>query len=787
MSAHPFKLAPVALATALAIGTVVSCAAMAQSAPTAASAEAVHTINLPAQALGAALNELARQVGLQLLVQRELVEGKRAPAIAGQLTARQALDRMLAGSGLTAQTDGPTVVLKPLPPPPMAGNQPEVSLQAVEVIGRAETQTFAETSFSTTKTQTHILDIPQSVSSVTKEVIGEQDLRTLNDIAPFVAGVNEFSVYDDLTIRGFRSSDDRRVNGLRTYNNFWTQPLVAHLEKVEVIKGPAAATFGDASPGGVINMVTKKPLKETRRTVEASVGSFDHRYAAADLTGPLNSDKSLLYRLNAATEDTGSFRNEVFRKRYTIAPSLSWLPSAQTRVNLDLVYSDSKGILDRGQPNIQGAQRLGIVPIEVSVTQPGDRLNQKSLNASLSLDHKLNDQWSFALAHQHHHYDERMNEHGLNSYLSPSVIDLYFNDRFSDAQVDSTSAYFSGKFNTGPLAHRMVIGVDRVVREDSGRNRWAENIGSFDLLAPEYRRRDTAAYVYYPFSLYGGETRTEALYVSDQLSFGRWELLAGLRHDRFKTMGYEDDVVTPAQSGRRTSPRLGAVYKLDDMTSAYASWIKGFEPPESWMNSPTYGGPFKPQDSELMEVGLKRLAMDGRLMLTAALYELTKNNAVVYANNPDNPDLYVQRGQERARGIEFEAKGQLTDAISVIANYAYNDAVISKDTDPSNIGKTKENAPKHAATIWSKYQWSNGWAAGLGVTHVGQRETFVQALQLPAYTVFNAGLYYSTRQLDYALTVKNLTDRTHWTGGYNFGRVFPGTPRSINLNVKYKF
>lgn len=186
-------------------------------------------------------------------------------------------------------------------------------------------------------------------------------------------------------------------------------------------------------------------------------------------------------------------------------------------------------------------------------------------------------------------------------------------------------------------------------------------------------------------------------------------------------------------------------------------------------------------------MGVKHLAFDKRLLATASIYHLEKNNAIVYANHPDNEDLYVQRGQEAARGVELELNGKVNDQIMVLANYAYNDAKITEDTDPANINKPKENAPKHAGLLNVRYSFLPNWAIEGGVQYVGGRHTFVEALKLPSYTIFNAGLQFKQPSYEAALTVKNLTDKVHWTGGYNFGRLFPGNPRQVDLSVSYRF
>lgn len=778
---------PLALAAAIsvALGAMHAPLTHAQSGATAAASPM--SINIPAQPLGRALNELARQANLQMTFPAALVSGKAAPAVSGSLTARQALQRLLAGSGLVASVEGNTVVVKQAPP---ASSADAPTLQTVEVFGRMENEAFSEFSFAATKTQTHILDIPQSVSAVTKEVIEEQSLRLLNDIAPYVAGVNEFSTYNDLTIRGFRSSDDRRLNGMRVFNNFWSQPPIAHLERVEVIKGPAAAMFGDASPGGVINLVSKKPLKETRREVQAGVGSYDYRFAAADLTESLNEGGSILYRLNAAIEDTDTFRDLVTRNNKTLAPSFSFILPTNTRINLDWVYVDAGGVVDRGQPNVRNSQSLGQVPINVSFTQIGDRVEQENSDITVSLEQKLNEQWTGVVSYMHSRYDEQFVEHRNDRWLTDTTLSLRYGERQTESRIDSVSAYLSGDIRFGDWRHRIVAGVDHMDRDDGSDEVFARGDAldggvTFDVLNPVNTVRNVSAYVLTPYS-WSSAGKTTGVYVQDHISFANWDFLVGLRKDRFNTSGLDDGVPNDPQSDSQISPRFSVGYKLSDSSNFYGSWLTGFQPPESWTASALYGGPFKPEESELFEIGYKRMLNDDRLLFTTALYQLTKTNAIVWANDDDNPDLYIQRGEERARGYEVELSGQVTQRIGVIANYAYNDAKVTDDPDPAIVGKRKENAPRHAAAIWGRYRFDNGLGVGLGMQYVGKRATF-DSLELPSYTLFNAGLFYNLPSTEFALTVKNLTDKTHWTGGYNYERTFPGDPRSVNLTLKHRF
>jgi len=662
-------------------------------------------------------------------------------------------------------------------------------LETVEVLGRKEQTAFANETFSATKFKADILDIGQSISVVTKELIQDQGLVRLNDVTPYVAGANEFSVYNDITIRGFRNSDDRRVNGLRTYNDFWSQDVIAHVERVEIIKGPAAVTFGDASPGGVVNVVTKKPLDDTRHSVSTRLGSFDEKYVAIDTTGPLNGQ--VLYRLNIAREDSESFRDEIFNQNTIIAPSVTLLPFEKTRINIDYVYIDNTGVADRGQPNIRGSQSLGEIPIETSLSQPGDELSTESNSFTVSLDQKINDQWSFALAHNMVDYEQKFVEHRTSGFVdgSDSEIWLQYGDRDAEADVTSTSGYFTGAFSTGAWEHKLVFGVDAVESENIQSQVGQDNVDIIDLRQPETinRPRDISSYtlVEPSWSPYGGRLEATGVYIQDQMTKGALQLMLGLRRDDYEITTVGSDAIS---ADDQVSPRASALYRLSDERSVYASWFKGFEPPAPGENSEINGGPFDPQDSELLEAGYKHRLFGGNALFVGSVYQITKKNAIVWANNPENPDLYLQRGEEQSRGLELEFSGNVTDDLMLIANYAYNDAEISEDPDPAIQGKPKEGAPKHMATLWGRYDFNAQFGIGAGVEYVGERYTFEDTLQLPSYTLVNASVFYNpTDSLRLALQGKNLTDKTHWTGGYYYERLYPGNPRTVSLSAAYQF
>lgn len=780
---------PSVLAAAIALTVMPALSATAQEntgqAEAGSQAEQTYRFDIEAKPLPQAIADFSARTGIQVFYTEDSAFDHTAPALEGDYTAGDALRHLLAGTGLQMRFTGDnSITIEKLT---QSAKGPTM-LQAIEVLGRGERGDFAETTFAATKTETHVLDIPQTVNVTTKEVIEEQNLVQLNDVAPYVAGVNEFSVYDDLTIRGFRNSDDRRVNGLRVYNNFWSQPYIANVERVEVLKGPSAVLYGQASPGGVINIVTKKPLAERRHEIRGDIGTFgsgdNQGFVAFDTTGPVNESGSFLYRFNASTWDQDSFRTEVFDKGYQLAPSFSWIPGEDTRVNVDLNYTNRETVLDRGQPNLADADDLGIIPTDVSVTQPGDGLDFEDFTAAISLDQALSENWRLAAALQYHRYDEDLREHRVGGNLpSGSEYNVRYGERDTEAETLSGTIYTTGRFRTGPVAHKLVAGVDALQQENESRDQGANNVFVFDVLNPENIRRPVDSYdLETPsWSPWGEDNQRTGVFVQDQLTLGDWDLLAGLRYSRFTTepLGGEEN------SDSDLAPRLGLVYRFTDSLSFYGTYAEGFEPNFGYTSEE--GGPFDPTTSRLYEAGVKHLAFGGDLLMTAALYHIVNDDMVIWANNPNNPDLNRQRGQEQSTGLELEATGKVTENLSVIANYAYNDAEVTEDELAENEGKTKEGAPRHAATLWGKYQLGGGFAVGAGAEYVGDRKTFEDGFDLPDYTLYNAGVFYKTGGLDMSLIGKNLTDEEHWTGGYYPGRVYPGNPLQVTLSARYAF
>lgn len=695
----------------------------------------------------------------------------------------------------------------------------DIELQEVEVTGRSATTYDAAYSFAATKTATPIIEVPQSISVVTKEVIEDQQISTLNEAVRNVSGVNTFSGYNDLVTRGFRNQNTRLINGLKTEFGFWSSPVLVHLERVEFIKGPASALFAAANPGGTVNLVTKKPLALPRQALSVSAGSFATYRASADFTGPISEDQSLLYRLNVGYENTESFRFLQGHESYLVAPSVSFLPGARTRVNADLVYAFRDGVLDRGQAIFFGNTDLTSTPISFSLSQPGDYMVTKDFSLTLSLQHAFTDWLTFNSSYLKYRYDEDLSEHRTSNAFLPSdstVLQLAYIRRLQDRLVDNVTNYLVADLNTGRVQHQALVGFD-YYRQDDNASQWGARggeyfitatgdtlqgggVADFDLANPVYSlNRDPETYVANwisePRSEEPARASSYGVYVQDQLTLGPLHVLLGLRQEWYHTRLVDLDNPDVFENVQQTAflPRAGIVYELTNQINAYATYTEGFEPQSATIiqQPELYGGPFDPETSDLVEVGAKGTFFGDRLLATTAVYQITKRNMLVSANSPGNPELLEQRGEVRSRGFEVDAVGSLTPELQLTANYALNETVITESDNPEEVGRVSENAPRHQGGLWARYTLPGGPLSGVGLgvgaRFVTDRNTFNQDLQLPGFAVFDASVSYTVDRFRITTYMDNLLNETYWVGGYDYGRIYPGAPRTFRVKVGYTF
>lgn len=724
------------------------------------------------------------------------------------------------------------------------------ALQEVEVIGRKESSYKNTNSFIGTKTASALKEVPQSVGYVTKELILDQGATTVNEVVKNISGVNQNSSYNDFSIRGFRATGNRNsgnlLNGMRAQTSLWKQSSLANIERVEVIKGPASALFGNAAPGGVINRVTKKPLFENKNSITVGVGSWNTLKTYGDFTGPLNPKKTLLYRLNLGYEKTDSFRDLQGSESIIAAPSFSYIPNEKTHINVDFVYQNFNGKIDRGQ-SVPADGNVYSTPISRSLSAANDFLKENTLNTTIALTHKFSDHISLNAIYLNSSYSEDMLEHtqanlyykqignGANAfrYADPNKVMMTANQRKRYFANNSFNTYFNFNFNTGISKHKLLVGYDYFISEQKAGSSSISaqgylskdktkvvgtytttanvlagsvqtpttNVPVFDLYDPIAGNayKDISKYIWKQNTLNPYEEYSHGVYVQEQIDISIVKLLIGLRQEWFtETLNKE----TPKEISRQTSafiPRVGLVVEASENINLYSTWVKGFQPQGANIQSDPdrYGGPFDYMKSELYEVGLKTEWFNKRLSATLAIFKITQENSLEQSPKAGKADWRVPVDEE-SNGFELDVAGQILPNFSVVANYAYTDARIVKLKEEGaikDLNVQRPSTPRHAANLWTKYIFENGslkgLGAGIGVSYaserlgqVGRRAT---AASYPDYTLLNTVLYYKVKDVQLQLNVNNVLNRTYWISGYDNLRNFPGAPRNINASVTYRF
>ena len=723
-------------------------------------------------------------------------------------------------------------------------------LQTVEIVGRSSKKYNSDYSFAATKTAALNKDIPQSISTVTKELIADKAAFYLADAVKMTSGVIPSSYYNQYTIRGISQNEEGQIiNGMRTRQYYFLQPLTNNIERVEVIKGPSSATFSSVDPGGSINLVTKKPLATDRKEVTLSVGSFSTFRGTLDFTGPLNESKTLLYRVNAAYQEAKSFRDLVGNKSFLVSPSFSYIPNEKTAINAELILSDMTGILDRGQPifgAVAGVTNLNKTPISLNLGAPSDFFKSKELIMMTNFAHKFTSKIGFNAQYMKQSWTEDLQEHrttnafavDMNNQPVTSLAMMQFVQRQQYWNVDNLSTYFNFDLKTGSLKHKLLAGYDLSSwnkTKGGGQNAARgyllkdgtvagtfvpanaanyqtttvdgvvlpkPNVNFFNLNNPVYTVRSPEDYTLnVRTALPSALTTTNAIYIQDMIQWERFTFLLGLRNEWFEDItNYETNNELKVKK-QALLPRIGITYAVNKAINVYTTYLEGYQPQSNTVTlmpqtgSLPAGSLFDPLESNLKEVGLKATFLDNTMSFNAAVYEINQRNILMNANDPANPDLLVTRGAERSRGFECDLAGYISHDWQINASYSYIDAKIVNDRDASLIGARKQNTPKNSANLWTRYNFNsdsvlNDFGIGFGMQYQSSKiPWFTRDFTLPDFTVFDAAVYYKPNKsnMQIALNAGNVFNKTYWLGAQNYLRLFPGAPRNFSLTVTYKF
>ncbi len=697
---------------------------------------------------------------------------------------------------ITGETQAPSAEVIPsqqnlvLSINPQKNTAQQIPDQEIEVIatgeGEDEDDYYVPDANTTTKTDTAIRDTPASIQVVPQKVIRDQGATNVREIVRNVSGVNFSSASggrsEDFIIRGFTANIFR--NGFR--DNFFstrTETELANIDRVEVLKGPASVLFGRAEPSGIINFVTKQPLREPFYEVSFTAGNYSFYRPSLDFSGPLTEDGDLAYRLNVAYENAGSFRDGVQTERFFIAPTLSWQISDDTELTLEFSYLDDTRPVDRGLVVLSDNEPADI-PISTYLGDPEPRENFDETRTELYLNHRFNDNLSLRSALRY----GVSTEDGPGATVQidgPSEDDRNFPiAEYSGYQFYETFNFQNdliGKFKTGSVEHQVLLGAEyyRGFNTFEGGSRGGDTV---DIFNPS---TDFNFGPFVSFGLFEDRENSFGIYLQDQISLlENLKLVVGGRFDTYNLESSVDGEITETEADA-FSPRVGIVYQPIEPVSLYASYTRSFTPASG---TSANNEPFEPQRGTGYEIGVKTEIIKNRLSSTLAFYDTTLTN--VATTDPNNDLFEIQTGEQNSQGIELDLSGEILPGWDIFAGYAYTDAKITEDNTFA-VGNRLESSPEHDFNFWTAYTIQKGNLAGLGfgagIFYVSENAGDIEnSFFLDEYTRVDAALYYEKENYRATLNFKNLFDVRYFEGS---GReeITPGDPFTVLGSVSVKF
>lgn len=777
-------------------------------------------LNIPAQPLDKALNSLAHQTGERIIFSTALTEQKQASALKGDYTLRQALEKLLAGSGLALKpmSGGGYTLVKP--PAPVHDSEAEpAQLSEVNVAGSVEQERangrvkgyVARRSITATKTDTDILEAPQSVSVITRDQMTMQAVQSVGEALRYSAGIVAESNgpdprADTIGMRGFSIGRDQFRDGLRNYafnNQGGTVVEPFGLERVEVLRGPSSILYGQGAPGGLVNLVSKRPTDAPLHEVGILLGQYDRKQGHLDISDLLTDDGVWSYRLAGLVQDSDTQIDHVKDDRIYIAPSLTWRPSDFTTLTLLTDYQKN----DRGQ-GYQAWPRIGTlvnsafgkVSSSRFLGEPGlDKYEQERYSLGYQFEHIFNNTFTFR---QNLRY-QRMTTDAISTYLRALQADQRTITRETggnEEEVDNlvVDSHLQAKWAHGAFEHTVLAGVDSQ-RLNNDQRRTFALAGTLDIYAPVYGV--TAINPVESANIEQRQRQTGA-YLQDQIKYdGKWVATVGGRKDwtRMETDNLRTPSASSSQKDEAETWRTGLVYLAENGLAPYASYTESFLP----VIGTSFGGAaFKPETGEQYELGLRYQPKGSQSLFSVALFDLRRQNVTTL--DIQNPTFQIQQGEVRSRGVELEMKTQL-DAWSLIGSYAYTDPEITKSNNRNAQGvgfqgKDPNHVARNTAALWADYRLPStlieGMTIGGGVRYIGSRYgDDANTIKLPSYTLVDLALRYELVGLgqdfkgwQLALNASNLFDKEYVaTCGYYGDGCRWGFRRNVMANLTYRW
>ena len=779
---------------------------MLAAVSTAQATEDAYTFAISAEPLPQALSEFSRVTGMGVIYTQETPYAMDAPALTGRFSAEQALARLLAGTGLTYRRAAEhTFTLETM----SAGGAINLGATQIESSASSRSPYQPSANSSVLRASTPLLETPQSVVMVPAQVIADQAPRNLDDALSNVSGVTQGntlgSTQDTLVKRGFGENRDGSImrDGMPIVQG---RSLNATAERIEVLKGPSSLLYGIQDPGGVINVVSKRPELQRYNALTATGSSYGSGKngigGTFDSTGALG-DSGLAYRMIVDHVDEDYWRNYGVHRESLVAPSLAWYGD-DTQLTAAYEHREFLSPFDRGTAINPLTNHLLDIPATRRLDEPFNSMEGRSDLYRFEADHAFDDNWKGHLGYSYNRetYDASQVRvtavNPANGTLTRSMdgtLGALGTDRF-------TTLTLSGDVRWAGLQHELLFGADdeyrKVSRADLIRQK---SLTTFSYENPVYGQEVEGTLASDPDSAQSDTLRTNSLFLQDSIHLSQqWILLAGARYqtyDQLAGRGRPFQVNTNT-TGHKWIPRAGLVYRYNEQLSLYGSYTESFKPNSSI--APLSGGLVLdsgtlPEEGQSWELGAK-WDVPGALSGNLALFDIKKRNVLVANFDAATTNtVYSSAGEVRSRGLELDLSGQLSERWSLIGAYAFTDAQVTED--PLLKGNRLQNAARHSGSLSAVFDAGAWWGSdrlrlGAGAHYVGERAgNPTDDFDLPAYTVADAFATYDTRldgqNVRFQINLKNIFDRTYYTSSVNRYFVSVGDSRQVVVSSTVEF
>lgn len=751
--------------------------AIALSAPLASSpliaaeqASSVRAYNLPAAPLATTLNQIASQAGLALTLNPALAAGKTSAPVQGQFDAQGALREALRGTGLQLeQSSAGTYTLMPVP-------EGVVALPTTNITGQGSYESawgpvegyVAKRTAAGTKTDTALVEAPRSISVATREQMQDRNVQNLDDAVKYMPGIVSASYgsdtrYDWMRVRGFEPT--QFLDGLPLPRGVYANPKAEtwNLDRLALLRGPASSVYGQTPPGGLLDMVSRRPSAESSHAIQMQYGSDNYRQINFESTGKIDDEGQFLYSVGGVVRDAGTQVDHIDNKRYNIAPSLTWNIDTDTKLTLLSQFTrDDTGTTSQFLP-IQGTKiksPLGEVSHHKNLGDPDYDFYDRTYYAlGYAFEHRFNDTWQFKQNLRYTKSELAFQQLTVGSFAF-SPADANGDISRSSTNVDEDISQFAvdnnfqADFATGDISHTVLLGLDHQ-RTDTSYLAIFGDGGTTNIFNPVYGQpivrpaRSTAFYDY------NQKTVQTGLYVQDQMALDNWRLTLGGREDWVHqgTTYFNKNDATNTDRSKNFSGNAALSYVFDSGFVPYLSYAESFQPASNASVDPLQS--FKPTEGKQWELGIKYQPPGSNTLLSAAVYDLTQKNVQVTSFQSGGASVTDQTGEVKVKGLELEAVSDVTENLKVIAAYTLTKSEVQKG---QYKGNRLQLMPNQQASLWTDYTWHTGALDGFGIgfgarytgnTYGDQANTW--AGKANAYTVFDGSVHYDLGRLDNSL------------------------------------